>query len=197
MAGEELIPWWVKLIIIPFIIGFILLIISLLITGKIKIKSWINYKNKRNKNKSYKEAERNREREKMVNLCNERWRHDIDTLRNLYNRFSTLEKMDSFGLLAFGINKGEEVDFILSEVLYIEEKAKSLSRPEYQKIKEKILRYTARKNKVGKNTSLEEVQSIFRREIEPNKNEPLILSIEIGKIVKNTLEPPFSIEDFD
>ncbi|MFC2160957.1 hypothetical protein ACFLRX_04825 [Acidobacteriota bacterium] len=197
MVAEELIPWWVKQIVIPFVLGLLLLFISLMVTGKIKIRAWTDYKEKRNRRKSREKKEKNRERERMVNLCNQRWRHDIDTLRDLYNRFAILEKMDTLGLLAFGINKGEEIYFILSEVSFIEDKAKSISRPEYKEIKEKILRYTAKKNKVGKNTSLEEVQSIFRREVESKKNEPWILSIEIGDIVKNTTEPPFSIGDFD
>ncbi len=70
---------------------------------------------------------------------------------------------------------------------YIETEAEKIQHPKFREIKEKLLEYARRKNKINQNTPLKTLMNLFQKRVEPDNYEPQVLCEEIEEVLKKSL----------
>ena len=67
---------------------------------------------------------------------------------------------------------------------YIEREVEKIRQPEFQKIKNKLLEYAGRKEQIDQNTPLKTLVDLFRKRVDSEKYEPMILCEDIEEALK-------------
>lgn len=163
-----------EIIFISVVIGVIVLIVGIFITPPLK--------NLANKLWSRVWKTRRKKQEK-INKLNLVWKNDRKILSNVKQ---PLKKFNEMGHFPDKYTAPKCLELASS----IEEEAQKIQGPEFQEIREKLLEYTGRKNKINQNTLLHDLLNLFRKRVEPNKYEPLVLCGEIDKVLKTSSIPP-------
>jgi len=121
-----------------------------------------------------------RRKTKKINLV---WKNDRKIFSNVKE---LLRQFNSMGDYSHMHNPQECIKLASS----IEEEVQKIQGSEFQDIKEKLLEYAMRKNNVSQNMLLRDLLNLFRKRIESNKYEPLVLVEEIDEVLKSSSIPP-------
>jgi len=175
-------PWWASFIFL--VLGWMFKVIY---DWKIQPAITKSHKN-REKKEFEKEEKEKRDREEKIKELNQTWKRDRKILSDLQQPLKEFNQMNRFP-------DRYKAPKCLELASNIEKEAQNIQRPEFQKIKGKLIEYAGGRNQIDQNTPLRELRILFQRQIEPNKYEPLKLCEEIEEILVNTSTPPFSEKD--
>jgi len=154
-----------------------------------KINPAIAKSQKKQERKEVEEKERiKKERDEKINNLNRIWKNDRKILQSLEQPLREFNQMNRFP-------DNYRAPKCLELASYIEKEAEKIQQSEFQEIKEKLLEYARRKERIGQNTLLKDLMDTFQKRIESNKSEPLKLCEEIEKTLKKYYTPPYSETD--
>jgi len=173
-------PWWMSFVFLAAGWGFKILY-------DWKINPAITKSQKKQERKEAEEKKRRKkEREEKINNLNRTWKNDREILQSLEQPLKEFNQMNRFP-------DSYRAPKCLELASYIEKEAEKIQQSEFQGIKNKLLEYARRKERIDQNTLLKDLMDTFQRPIESNKFEPLKLREEIEEILKKYSTPPYSI----
>ncbi len=154
-----------------------------------KIHSWIVKKTKTSeKEKAEKEEREKKEKQAKIDNLNRIWKTDRGILNDLKQPLKEFNQMNRFP-------DDYKAPKCLELATYIETEALRIESPRFKEIKDKLLEYAGRRNKIDQNTPLDILMAIFQKPVEPNLFEPLFLVREIDKVLEASSTPPYSEKD--
>jgi len=135
--------------------------------------------------KARREKKLKRKNDKLASL-NRKWKDEKRILCDLLQPLREFNVMDS---------RDYRAPKCIELARKIEEEALKIESLEFKGIKEKLLEYAGRRNKINQDTPRGELKTIFLKPVAPFLFEPLSLGREIDKILAGAKTPPYSEKD--
>lgn len=135
------------------------------------------------KRKEKKIAEEEKRKKEILDEKSEHWKIQRRILSGIEKQLRHFNQMRDFSD-SYGPTKCLEL------ATQIETEIQKIDLPEFSQIKDKLLEYAGRKNKIDQNTLSKQLNDLFCKQTEPNKYEPFVLIQKIEQALKATQNPP-------